>query len=64
MGAAHKLSYGDTYLIQNLDQVTHQLPVSFDMQDLIHRHRNAFPNSNVIVFQIINVIYLMYQYRG
>ena len=64
MGAAHELGYGDTYLIHNLDQVSHDLPVTFDSQDLIYRHRNAFPNSNVSVFQIVNVIYLIYQYRG
>ena len=63
MGAAHELSYGDTYVIKNLQQVASNLPVNFDMQDLIYRHRDAFPNSNVSVFQIINIIYLIYQYR-
>ena len=63
MGAAQELGYGDTYVIHNLQQVASNLPVNFDMQDLIYRHRDAFPNSNVSVFQILNIIYLIYQYR-
>ena len=63
MGAANELSYGGTYLVQNLSDVVNVIPHQFDTQDLLYRHRNAFPNSNVSVFKILNIIYLIYQYR-
>ena len=64
MGAANELGYGGTYVVNNLAEVTARLPCVFEMQDLLHRHRNAFPHSNVTVFKITNIIYLIYQYRG
>ena len=63
MGAANELSFGETYKINDRLDVINVLPCSFDMQDLVSSHRNAFPNSNVSVFQILNIIYLIYQYR-
>lgn len=63
MGSARELSFGETYVIRNLSEVAANVPVQFDMQDLLHRHRNAFPNSNVSVFRILNIVYLIYQFR-
>ena len=63
MGAANELSFGTTYQIKNQLDVINNLPCTFDMQDLVNSLRNAFPNSNVSVFKIINIIYLIYQYR-
>lgn len=63
MGAACELGHGGTYIIRNLAQVTSRLPMMFDMQNVLHSHRNAFPHSNVRVHQIINIIYLIYQVR-
>ena len=64
MGAANELSYGSCYLIRNLDDVVNKLPVTFDHDDLLRRHQNAFPNSNVSVFKFLNLIYLIYQFRN
>ena len=64
MGAANELGYGGTYVVNNLAEVTARLPCVFEMQDLLHRHRDAFPHSNVTVFKITNIIYLIYQFRG
>ena len=63
MGAAHELGVGGTFEVNNLAEVASKLPHVFDPQDLVHRHRNAFPNSNVSVFKILNIIYLIYQRR-
>ena len=64
MGAANELSYGNCYLIRNLEDVVNKLPVTFDHDDLLRRHQNAFPNSNVSVFKFLNLIYLIYQFRN
>ena len=63
MGAANELGFGGTYLINNLAEVADKLPCVFEMQDLLDLHKNAFPHSNVSVFKMINIIYLIYQFR-
>ena len=63
LGAAQELGFGGTFQVRSVADVTEQVPVRFDMQDLLHRHRNAFPNSNVSVFKILSIIYLIYQCR-
>ena len=63
MGAAHELRYGDTYEVRNLQEVATNIPVLFDMDQLLVQHRNAFPHSNVSVFRMLNIVYLIYQYR-
>ena len=63
MGAACELGHGGTYVIRDLTQVTTRLPMVFDLQNVLHAHRNAFPHSNVRVHQIVNIIYLIYQVR-
>ena len=64
MGASNELGYGGTYIVNNLAEVAARIPCIFEMQDLIHLHRNAFPHSNVSVFKMVNIIYLIYQFRG
>ena len=63
MGAANELGFGGTYTVNSLPEVSANIPCVFDMQDVIARHRNAFPNSNVSVFKIVNIIYMIYQFR-
>ena len=63
MGAACELGHGDTFVVRDLSQVTTRLPMVFDLQNVLHSHRNAFPHSNVRVHQIVNIIYLIYQVR-
>jgi hypothetical protein len=64
MGAAHELGHGGTFVVRDLNDVATRLPFFFDMQAVLHEHRNAFPHSNVRVHQIVNVIYLIYQMRN
>ena len=64
MGAANELGFGGTYIVNSLPEVSANIPCVFDMQDVIAHHRNAFPNSNVSVFKIVNIIYMIYQFRG
>ena len=61
MGAANELGVGGTFEVNNLAEVATRLPHVFDMQDLLHSHRNAFPHSNVSVHKIVSIIYLIYQ---
>ena len=63
MGAAQELGYGSTFVVQNLLDVRENLTTNFNWDEVIGAHRNAFPNSNVRVFKIVNIIYLIYQVR-
>ena len=63
MGAAQELGYGSTFVVQNLTDVREHLTTNFNWEEVIVAHRNAFPNSNVRVFKIVNIIYLIYQVR-
>lgn len=64
MGAARELSYGNTFVVRDLSDVTAVLPHQFNAENLIETHLRAFPNSNVRVHTILNVIYLIYQLRN
>lgn len=63
LGAAQELGLGTTYVVYNLDDVTNRLVTTFNWDEVLAAHRNAFPHSNVRVFRILNIIYLIYQVR-
>ena len=63
MGAAQELGFGSTFVVQDMVDVNSKLVTTFDWEKVLHSHRNAFPHSNVRVFKIVNIIYLIYQVR-
>ena len=63
MGAAQELGHGTTQIVQDMLDVNSKLTTEFDWEEVVQAHRNAFPNSNVRVFKIVNIIYLIYQVR-
>lgn len=60
-GAAPQLRYGDTVFVRTLADL-HLIPTSFNFEEIIHSHRNAFLSSNVRLHQIVNVVFLIYRY--
>ena len=62
-GAYAGLRHGEPVLVRSLLDL-HKIPSSFDLEALARTHRHAFESSDVRVVKIINVVYLVYQYRS
>lgn len=60
-GAAPELKHGTTFLVRSLLDLDN-VPVSFEMEQLLRAHRHAFENSNVHVHSFINIVYLIYRF--
>ena len=61
VGAAPELKYGGTIIVKSMNDVKN-IPTSFDSDQLIASHRQAFENSNVSIHSFLNVIYLIYRF--
>lgn len=60
-GAASKLKYGESYTVQNLDDVS-SIPTRFDFEHLAHSQRLNFESSSVRIHKFVNIVYLIYQF--
>ena len=60
-GASRELGYGDTVIVKSLADVR-KIPTSFDHEQLLQTHRDAFKDSGVRIVRFLNVVYLVYRY--
>ena len=62
-GAFSGLRHGDPVVVRTLADLG-AVPSHFDLDALAAAHRHSFDSSNVRVVSIINVVYLVYQFRA
>lgn len=60
-GAAPELKYGTTIIVRSLLDL-HKIPTDFNEEQLFTSMRRNFESSNVSIYKITNVIYLIYRY--
>jgi len=60
-GARPELKYQNTFVVKSLTDVNN-LPTRFNIDQLIHDHRDTFQSSDVKIYKFINVIYLIYRF--
>lgn len=61
--AQSRLGFGRPVIVSSLLHLR-RVPTSFDLEDLIRRYSLAFDSSDLVVANIINVVYLVHQYRA
>ena len=61
-GAHGNLVYGSSALVTSPDDVA-AVPTTFDLDGIVNSLRHAFSSSDVQVVQIVNIVYLIYQFR-
>ena len=59
-GASRELGFGDTIIVKSLSDVA-KIPTSFDHEQLLATHRDAFRDSGVRIVRFLNVVYLVYR---
>jgi hypothetical protein len=60
-GASRELGFGDTVIVKNISDVG-KIPTSFDHEQLLSSHREAFKDSGVRIVRYLNVVYLVYRW--
>lgn len=60
-GTAPELKYGSTAIIRSLADL-HKIDTSFDEEELFRLIRPGFLSSNVTVYKVTNIVYLVYRY--